>query len=223
MHSADEGGQGLHGIPIERQESTARQGTYRRCVRRGAMASALLLVSAAATAQAADKARASVEVRISPPFVRPIGSPSLCPMLAVPVADHWLVGGGYELVQDYEAGVRTSNDTYVSPMVMSGLRLGGWYRSGRARHAISFAIGGLVTLSHPCFSIAKSPAELDGGSYIFDLGLDLAAGYVWERFRLEVFAIPAWSAGHISTPAMTSTQRWSGFTPRVGLALAWVI
>jgi len=213
----------LHGVPIEGEESRPRQGGYRRCARQIATASAFLLVSASATAQAADKARASVEVRISPPFVRPVGAPSLCPMLAVPVADRWLVGGGYELVQDYEAEVRTSNDTYSGPMIMSGIRLGGWYRAGRARHAISFAIGGLVTLSHPSVSIVKSPAALDGGTYIFDIGLDLSVGYVWDRFRLEVVAIPAWSVGHISTPAMTSTQRWSGFTPRVGLALAWLI
>ena len=144
-------------------------------------------------------------------------------MLAVPLADHWLVGGGYELVQDYEASVRTSNDTEESPMVLSGIRLGGWYRDGAARQAISFAVGGLVTLSHPSLSIAQLPAELGSGTYIFDFGLDLSVGRVWDSFRLELFAIPAWSVGRISTPATSSTQRWSGFTPRVGVALAWVL
>jgi len=184
---------------------------------------ALLFLSTSATAQAVEEMPASVEVRISPPFIRPVGAPSLCPMLAVPVASHWLVGGGYELVQDYEADVRTSNDTREGPMVMSGLRLGGWYRGGRAHHAVSFAVGGLVTLSHPSFSIAKTPAALDSGTYMFDFGPDLSVGYVWDSFRFEAFAIPAWSIGRISTPAMTKTERWSGFTPRVGLALAWVI
>jgi hypothetical protein len=144
-------------------------------------------------------------------------------MLAVPVAERWLIGGGYELVQDYEASVRTSNDTEGSPMVMSGVRLGGWYRGGAAGDAISFGVGGLVTLSHPSLSITKSPGALDSGTYIFDFGLDLSVGHVWDGFRLEVFAIPAWSIGRISTPAISNSQRWSGFTSRVGIALAWMI
>jgi hypothetical protein len=144
-------------------------------------------------------------------------------MLAVPVADRWLVGGGYELVQDYDASVRTSNDTEDSPVVLSGVRLGGWYRGGDGRHALSFAAGGLVTLSHPSLSLAKTPGALDRGTYIVDVGLDLSVGHVWDGFRLELFAIPAWSFGHISTAATPSTQRWSGFTPRVGVALAWLL
>jgi hypothetical protein len=142
---------------------------------------------------------------------------------AVPVANRWLVGGGYELLQDYGADVLTSNDTSGSPMILSGVRLGGWYRGGAARRDISFAAGALVTLSHTSLSIAKVPSALDSGTYIFDFGLDLSVGHVWDKFRLEVFVLPAWSVGRISTPAMTSPQRWSGFTPRVGLALAWVI
>jgi hypothetical protein len=196
---------------------------YHRRVRPLAMASALFIVSACSPAQAAENARASVELRITPPFVRAGGIPSLCPMLALPVANHWLVGGGYELLQDYGADVLTSNDTSSSPMILSGVRLGGWYRGGAARQAKSFAVGGLITLSHPSLSIARVPAALDGGTYILDFGLDLSIGHVWDKFRLEFFVIPAWSVGRISTPAMTSPKRWSGFTPRLGLALAWVI
>jgi hypothetical protein len=196
---------------------------YNRRVRWLAIASTALLAFASPRAQAAERARASIELRISPPFVRPVGAPSLCPMVAVPVADHWLVGGGYELVQDYDVSVRTSNDTSAGPMVLSGIRTGAWYRGGASRHGASMAAGGLVTFSHPSFSIVRNPKDLDRETYVIDLGLDLSFGYVWDRFRLEVFALPAWSLGRISSTADTSDQRLSGFTMRLGLGLAWVI
>lgn len=142
-------------------------------------------------------------------------------MLALPVANHWLVGGGYELLQDYDATIDTSSDTSESPVLMSGIRLGGWYRGGAARNGLSFAVGALVAFSNPSVSVIKASRALDNESYILDFGLDFSVGHGWEDFRLEGFFLPAWSVGRFSTAERS--QRWNGFTPRFGVALAWLL
>jgi hypothetical protein len=177
------------------------------------------LGSEASPARAADGARTSVEVRVTPPAARPLGAPSLCPMLAVPVAEHWLVGGGYELLQDYDATI-LNEDMGASPVWMSGIRLGAWYRGGVTRDGLSFGVGAMATFSHPRVSVIKVSGGLDNRTYIFDLGLDLSLGHTWENFRLEAFFLPAWSVGRFSTDRQS--DRWNGFTPRFGTALAWV-
>ena len=74
----------------------------------------------------------SIELRLTPPFVRPNGSPSLCPMLAVSLTEHLWAGVGYEWTQDYDAILWTSEYEGHKPIVMSGLRAGAWYRSETA-------------------------------------------------------------------------------------------
>jgi hypothetical protein len=180
---------------------------------------ALWLGFGAPPARAADGARAAVEVRVTPPAARPLGAPSLCPMLAVPVSDHWLVGGGYELLQDYDATI-VNEDTGAHPVWMSGIRLGGWYRGGATRDGLTFAAGAMATFSHPRVSVIKISGGLDNRTYMFDFGLDLSVGHVWKNFRMEAFFLPAWSFGRFSTS--THSDRWNGFTPRFGVALAWV-
>jgi hypothetical protein len=189
-------------------------------MRRLAILFALCLGGFSSPARADEGARTSVELRVSLPFVRPLGAPSVCPMLAVRVADRWLVGGGYELVQDYDATIRIASDVSGSPVWMSGIRLGGWYRGGAVRDGFSYTLGALVTFSAPSVSVIKVAPKLDNDTYMFDFGLDVSAGHVWQNLRLGAFFLPAWRFGRFSTNEQS--QKWNGFTPRFGLSGAWV-
>ena len=165
----------------------------------------------------------TIELRLTPFLVRPYRAPSMCALLAFPLAEHWWVGGGYELIQDYDAVLWTAKDTGHKPIVMSGIRAGSWYRGGASRRGTSWAAGGLVTYSNPVLSVSRKPAGLTGDTYMVDFGGDLSAGYVWDGFRLEAFATPAWSYGRIASPAIGKDERYSGFTYRIGVALAILV
>ena len=181
------------------------------------------LAPVAVVAQAAEAALPTIELRITPPLLRPYGTPSICPMLAFPLTEHAWVGGGYELVQDYDAVLWMSDLSGHKPIVMSGLRAGGWYRGGAVRQGTSWAAGGLLTFSNPALSLTRSPSELDNRTSMLDVAADLSGGHVWQGFRLEVFATPAWSYGRIASPAAGKDESYSGFTYRVGVALAILV
>jgi len=164
----------------------------------------------------------AVEFRHTPMLVRPNDTPSLCGMLALSLGEHWWAGAGYELVQDYDAVLWTGQDVGRKPIVMSGLRAGGWYRGDAFRGGMSFSLGGLFTVANRSFSIETS-RDLDNGTYVVDFGLDLTLGHAWKGFRLEAFATPAWSYGRIVSPAVDRDDRYSAFTYRVGGVLAILI
>jgi hypothetical protein len=164
----------------------------------------------------------TIELRLTPVLIRPYRAPSLGAMLAFPLTEHWWIGGGYELIQDYDAVLWTAKDTGHKPIVMSGIHAGAWYRGGAARRGTSWAAGGLVTYANPVLGVRK-PEGLDGHTYVVDVGADLSLGHVWDGFRLEVFATPAWSYGNISSPAIDKNERYSGFTYRIGVALAILV
>lgn len=175
-------------------------------------------------AQADDTVHPTIEMRITAAFTRPYDLPSLCPMLALPLTRHLWIGGGYELIQDYDAVIWKSSDEGHTPVAMSGIRAGAWYRGGPAHQAMSFALGGLVTFATPDISLARAPSELDSGSYAVDLAADFSIGHVWQGFRVEGFATPAWSWGRFSSTTVPDRQdRLSAFTYRIGVALAIII
>jgi hypothetical protein len=172
----------------------------------------------------------AIELRHTPILVRPNNTPSLCPMLALQLPQHFWAGAGYELVQDYDAIYWTSELEGHKPIVMSGVRAGAWYRGGPAQHGMSWSAGGLLTLATPSWSLVRSPEGLgddvnglDGHTTIIDFGADLTLGYVWERFRLEAFATPAWSIGVVRSPAIWKEEDYSAFTYRFGVSLAILV
>jgi hypothetical protein len=137
---------------------------------------------------------------------------------------------GYELIQDYDAILWTSELEGHKPIVMSGVRAGAWYRGGPPRHGLTWAAGGLLTLATPALSLAQSPDGLDdhpngldGHTTILDLGADVTLGHVWEGFRLEAFATPAWSCGVVRSPAIWKEETYSAFTYRFGVSLAILV
>jgi hypothetical protein len=186
---------------------------------------ATLLVSGLVgiTPRRSEATQLSIEMRLTPPFVRPNGFPSLCPMLALSLTGHLWAGAGYEALQDYDAILWTSKNVGHKPIVMSGLRAGAWYRGGAAHHGMSWAAGPLFTFANPAISNGHSPEGLDSGTSIFDFGADFSLGHVWQWFRLEAFATPAWSYGQVASPAVHKTERYSAFTYRFGLAMAIVV
>jgi hypothetical protein len=172
----------------------------------------------------------AIELRLTPILVRPNDTPSLCPMLALQLTEHLWAGAGYELIQDYNAILWTSELEGHKPIVMSGVRAGAWYRGGPPRHGLTWAAGGLLTLATPALSLVQSPDELDdhpngldGDTTIVDFGADLALGHVGESFRLEAFATPAWSYGVVRSPAIWKEETYSAFTYRFGVALAILV
>ncbi len=185
----------------------------------GRLLVALGIVAFTGTSVRAEGPRTTLELRISAPFVRTLRAPSLCPMVTVPLAGRWYVGGGYELLQDYDVDVQTSEDTGVGDMVMSGIRAGAWYRGGVDRRGVWFAGGVVVTGSHPYMSMVRVPGELDAGAYAVDLGVDISAGYTWDQFRLALFALPAWSFGQTSSTAQPVDRRFDELNLRVGVGL----
>jgi hypothetical protein len=195
------------------------------------LAIAVLLAAGLAGAPRSVWARQlSLELRHTPILVRPNGTPSLCPMLGLQLTEHLWAGAGYELVQDYDAVLWTSELEGHKPIVMSGVRAGAWYRGGPAHHGLTWAAGGMLTLATPGLSLVHSPEELDdhpngleGETTIVDLGVDLTVGYVWESLRLEAFATPAWSFGVVRSPAIWKEEDYSAFTHRFGVSLAILV
>jgi len=171
----------------------------------------------------ADATEVTIELRHTPFLVRPNDTPSLCAMVALSLTDRLWLGGGYELVQDYDAIVWTSEYEGHKPIVMSGIRAGGWYRGGPAHHGMTWAAGPLFTFANSAISYGHSPQTLDRGTYVFDLGADVSIGHVWQGFRLEAFATPAWSLGRVSSPALGTHENYSAFTYRFGMALAILV
>ncbi len=172
----------------------------------------------------------AIEMRLTPILVRPNGTPSLCPMLELQLGGHFWVGAGYELVQDYDAIYWKSELEGHKPIVMSGVRAGAWYRGGAAHYGMTWAAGPLLTLATPALSLVHSPDGLDahtngldGHTTIVDFGGDLTFGYVWDSFRIEAFATPAWSYGVIRSPAIWKEETYSAFTYRFGVNLAIVL
>ena len=171
----------------------------------------------------AEATEATIELRLTPPLVRPNHAPGLGAILAFSLTEHLWVGAGYEPTQDYDAILWTSEIEGHKPIVMSGIRVGAWYRGGAARHAMSWAAGPLFTFANPAISLERSPKGLDSGTSVFDFGADLSIGHVWEGFRLEAFATPAWSLGRVASPAVHEEERLSAFTYRFGVALTILV
>ncbi len=162
----------------------------------------------------------SLELRHTPMRIRPSDLPSLCLLVAFSPTEHFWLGAGYELIQDYDAITWESENLGHKPIEMSAVRAGAWYRGGPAHRGFSWAVGPLVSYASPTF--AGGERYLGRDSYVLDLAGDASAGYVWGRVRLGAFATPAWSLGRIVSPAVGSRERYSAFTWRVGLAFALV-
>jgi hypothetical protein len=186
---------------------------------------ATLLVSGliGITPRRSEATQLSIEMRLTPPFVRPNDIPSLCPMLAFSLTEHFWAGVGYELLQDYDAILWTSENEGHKPLVMSGIRAGAWYRRKAVYDALSWAAGPLFTFANSAISLTHSPGALDRGTSVFDFGADFSIGHVYDWFRFEVFATPAWSCGQVASPAVHKTERYSAFTYRFGVELAIVL
>jgi hypothetical protein len=165
----------------------------------------------------------TIEVRTTPPLVRPDDGPSLCGMLALSLTEHLWAGVGYEWVQDYDAILWTSETEGHKPIVMSGIRAGAWYRGGAAQHALTWAAGPLFTFANPAISLVSPHRPLDSGTSFFDFGFDFSIGHVWQSVRLEGFATPAWSIGRVVSPAVHKEESYSAFTYRLGVALAFLL
>ncbi|HEX7500362.1 MAG TPA: hypothetical protein VF524_08655 [Polyangia bacterium] len=171
----------------------------------------------------AEATEVTIEVRHTPPLVRPDKVPSLCAILALSLSEHVWAGAGYEWIQDYDAILWTSETEGHKPIVMSGIRAGAWYRGGGAERAFTWAAGPLLTFANPAFSIAHSPGTLDSGTSVFDFGVDFSIGHVWQSVRVEGFATPAWSLGRVTSPAVHKEERYNAFTYRFGVALAVLV
>ena len=169
----------------------------------------------------AEASPVQVGVRVTPMKERPRKALSLCPMLSLALGDHLWVGGGYELLQDYDAILWTSEREGHKPISLSGVRVGAWYRGGADRHGWTYGVGGIFTLAHRAVSLEIKPTGLDSGTYVMDFGADFSVGWAWQTFRLELFATPAWSFGTISSPAVHKDERYNAFTYRIGVDLAW--
>jgi hypothetical protein len=185
------------------------------------LAQVVLAAGLAAAPSRAAGERPALEMRLSPPpTYRPFGMPSLGLMVKIPITKHWLVGGGYEIIQDYDAILWNSDREGHKPVVMSGLRVGAWYRGGAVRDGFTWSAGGLFTYSNSSVSLVTNPKGLDGSTYVVDTGAELSLGNVWQEVRIELFVIPAWSYGHIFSPAMHKGERYNDFTFRYGVTLA---
>jgi hypothetical protein len=172
------------------------------------------------SARRADATEVTVELRQTPMLVRPNDTPSLCAMLALSLSEHVWAGAGYELIQDYDAIVWTSENAGHKPIVLSGIRAGAWYRGGAAHRAFTWAAGPLFTFANPAISVVSPHEALDHGTSFFDFGFDFSIGHVWQSVRIEGFATPAWSVGRVISPAVHREDNYSAFTYRFGVALA---
>ena len=182
----------------------------------------LLLSLVGVAPRRAEATEVTIELRNTPPLVRPDKFPSLCAILALSLSEHVWAGAGYEWIQDYDAILWTSEAEGHKPIVMSGLRAGAWYR-GVDERAFTWAAGPLFTFANPAFSIAHSPETLDSGTSVFDFGVDFSIGRVWRGIRVEGFATPAWSLGRVTSPAVHKEERYNAFTYRFGVALAVLV
>ena len=162
----------------------------------------------------------SIELRLTPPLVRPYDFPSICPMLAFSLTEHVWAGAGYEWLQDYDAILWTSENEGHRPIEMSGIRAGAWYRGGAAQRAFTYSVGPLFTFANPAISLASPHKALDSGTSVFDVGADFTIGHVGQSVRIEGFATPAWSLGRVVSPAVHRVEHYSAFTYRIGVALA---
>jgi hypothetical protein len=188
------------------------------------MISVLLISSlVGVTPRRVKAAEVTIEMRSTPPFVRPNGTPSLGAILALSLTEHWWVGAGYELVQDYDAILWTSESEGHKPIVMSGISAGAWYRGGAAHHALTWAAGPHFTFANPAISPARSPETLGSSTSVVDFGADFSIGHVWQGVRVEGFATPAWSLGQVTSPAVHKEERLSAITYRFGVALAILV
>lgn len=140
--------------------------------------------------------------------------------MAVPVSRHLWLGGGYELVQDYDAVLWTAKDTGHKPIVLSAVHAGVWYRGDSGEPGLTWAIGGLVTFANSTLSLVAAPNGIDRGTYVLDVGPDLSIGRSRNGVRIEVFVTPAWSWGRVASPAVGTSEGLSRFTYRVGVAFA---
>ena len=186
------------------------------------IAVSLLLSLVGVAPRRAEATEVTIEIRHTPPLVRPDKYPSLCAILALSLSEHVWAGAGYEWIQDYDAILWTSETEGHKPIVMSGLRAGAWYR-GVDERAFTWAAGPLFTFANPAFSIAHSPGTLDSGTSVFDIGVDFSIGRVWRSVRVEGFATPAWSLGRVTSPAVHKEERYNAFTYRFGVALAVLV
>ena len=168
----------------------------------------------------AEATQSTLELRYTPILVRPNGTPSLCAMLAMSLTEHLWAGAGYELVQDYDAVLWTSESEGHKPILMSGIRAGAWYRGGAAQRAFTYSAGPLFTFANPAISLASPHKPLDSGTSVFDFGAYFSIGHVWQSVRIEGFATPAWSIGRVVSPAVHKVDQYSAFTYRIGVALA---
>ena len=188
---------------------------------RRAILSAAALASVLSASHPARATQLSIDLRLTPILERPADGPSVGLLLAFAPREHWWAGVGYEMVQDYDAIVWSSEYEGHKPVVMSGLRAGGWYRGGALRNGMTYSAGGLLTFANRAFSIERSPSQLDNDTYVVDFGADFTFGHIWNAFRLEGFATPAWSYGRIASPATHASERYNAFTYRIGLVLAF--
>jgi hypothetical protein len=172
--------------------------------------------------RAAGATQVALELRHTPILVRPNHTPSLCPMLALSPVEHWWIGAGYELVQDYDAILWKSDKEGHKPIVLSGLRLGSWYRGGDEHYGTSVLVGGIVTVANSTFSLPSSPTGITRDTFIVDVGLDLMVGHVWKANIFSIFMTPAWSVGRIVSPAVNRTETYSAITFRIGWALTFL-
>jgi hypothetical protein len=170
--------------------------------------------------RAAEAGMPTIEMRLTPPWLRPYRAPSLGALIAFPLTEHLWLGGGYELIQDYDAILWTSELEGHKPIVMSGIRAGAWYRGGAVDRGMSWAAGGLVTFANSAISIEHRPDNLNRDTSVVDVGADLSIGRVRNGLRVEVFATPAWSYGRVASPAVHKTETLSAFTYRIGVAFA---
>lgn len=171
----------------------------------------------------AEATQIALELRHTPILVRPDDLPSFCGMLALSLTERLWVGAGYELIQDYDAILWTSENEGHKPIVMSGMRAGAWYRGGAAQRGSTWAAGPLFTFANPTISLASPHKPLDSGTSFFDFGFDFSIGHVWQNVRVEGFATPAWSVGRVVSPAVHKEESYSAFTYRLGVALAFLL
>jgi hypothetical protein len=184
---------------------------------------AALLVGLVGAPARAEATQVSLELRHTPMHVRPNDTPSLCGLVSLSLTEHWWAGVGYELAQDYDAILWTSETEGHKPILMSGIRAGAWYRGGAAQHGMAWAVGGLFTFANSAFSVAPLSKGLDSGTSVVDFGADFTFGHVWETFRIELFATPAWSYGQVSSKAIHKDETYRAFTYRVGGALVLLL
>jgi hypothetical protein len=139
---------------------------------------------------------------------------------ALAVTEHFWVGGGYELIQNHEGILWKTDKRGETPITLSAIRAGFWYRNGEGPPGLTYAVGPLVTYANRAFAFSPSPQGLDNDTYFVDFGADMSFGYLGRRARIEAFITPAWSLGRVVSPAVDKEEHHSAFVVRMGLAFA---